>query len=153
MSSSRISRNSVLKTLAISISRLRKIALAAVVDNPYAGRFSEDLDLLVQPSGRLGAEFGRRIVALLAVVTSSYRQTVMAYPSGGGAYIVAKENLGVTAGIIYLHRESDRACNDKSALGRIIERLGGPGQRLPLPVHGRELARAKLTKHGLDLGW
>jgi hypothetical protein len=45
---------------------LRKIALAAVVDNPYAARFSENLDLLVQPSGKLGMEFGRRLVALLA---------------------------------------------------------------------------------------
>ncbi len=34
------------------------------------------------------------IVILLAIVTTSYRQTVMAYPSGGGAYIVAHENLG-----------------------------------------------------------
>ncbi len=34
------------------------------------------------------------IVALLIVITISYRQTVMAYPSGGGAYIVAHENLG-----------------------------------------------------------
>ncbi len=34
------------------------------------------------------------IIALLAVVVTSYRQTVMAYPSGGGAYIVARDNLG-----------------------------------------------------------
>src|SRR3954469_23498036 len=34
---------------------------------------------------------------LLLVVTLSYRQTIDAYPSGGGAYIVAKENLGQTA--------------------------------------------------------
>jgi amino acid transporter len=34
------------------------------------------------------------IVLLLTVVIISYRQTVMAYPGGGGAYIVAKENLG-----------------------------------------------------------
>src|SRR5471030_1533335 len=33
------------------------------------------------------------IAVLLWLVTSSYRQTVYAYPSGGGAYIVAKENL------------------------------------------------------------
>jgi hypothetical protein len=44
---------------------LHKVAVAAVVDNPYAGRFSQQLDLLIDPSGRLGAEFGRRIVALL----------------------------------------------------------------------------------------
>ena len=34
------------------------------------------------------------IVMLLAILTVSYRQTIFAYPSGGGAYIVAKENLG-----------------------------------------------------------
>ena len=34
------------------------------------------------------------IVALLVILGISYRQTIMAYPSGGGAYIVAKENLG-----------------------------------------------------------
>ena len=44
---------------------LRKAAVAAVLQNPYAGRFSEDLGLLVKPSGQLGTEFGRRLVALL----------------------------------------------------------------------------------------
>src|SRR6266851_8043167 len=34
------------------------------------------------------------IVALLAIVTISYEQTIHAYPSGGGAYIVARDNLG-----------------------------------------------------------
>src|SRR5213596_96173 len=34
------------------------------------------------------------IAALLAVVVISYRQTVAAYPQGGGAYLVAKDNLG-----------------------------------------------------------
>ena len=34
------------------------------------------------------------VAALLAVVVASYRQTIFAYPSGGGAYIVSRENLG-----------------------------------------------------------
>ena len=34
------------------------------------------------------------IVALLAIVTVSYEQTIHAYPGGGGAYIVARDNLG-----------------------------------------------------------
>src|SRR6187431_1710577 len=34
------------------------------------------------------------IVALLAIVTISYQQTIHAYPSGGGAYVVARDNLG-----------------------------------------------------------
>ncbi len=40
------------------------------------------------------------IAMLLAIVAISYRQTIHAYPSGGGAYIVAKENLGANAGLI-----------------------------------------------------
>jgi Amino acid synthesis len=43
---------------------LRKFALACVLRNPYAGRFSEDLALLVQDSAQLGQEFGRRLTAL-----------------------------------------------------------------------------------------
>ncbi len=34
------------------------------------------------------------IVILLAIVTISYEQTIHAYPGGGGAYIVARDNLG-----------------------------------------------------------
>ena len=40
------------------------------------------------------------IAMLLAIVAISYRQTIQAYPSGGGAYIVAKENLGTTPGLV-----------------------------------------------------
>jgi amino acid transporter len=39
------------------------------------------------------------IVALLAVVAISYRQTIHAYPNGGGSYIVAKDNLGNLPGL------------------------------------------------------
>ncbi|HEY3297936.1 MAG TPA: APC family permease [Armatimonadota bacterium] len=39
------------------------------------------------------------IVTLMIIVATSYRQTVFAYPSGGGAYIVAKENLGTIPGL------------------------------------------------------
>src|SRR2546421_4432721 len=40
------------------------------------------------------------IAVLLVIVAISYRQTIHAYPSGGGAYIVAKENLGTLPGLI-----------------------------------------------------
>jgi amino acid transporter len=40
------------------------------------------------------------VVALLVIVTFSYRQTIRAYPSGGGSYIVAHANLGVIAGLV-----------------------------------------------------
>ena len=40
------------------------------------------------------------IVGVLALVTLSYRQTIRAYPSGGGSYIVARANLGHLAGLV-----------------------------------------------------
>ena len=43
---------------------------------------------------------GLAIGAVLAIVITSYRQTVRAYPQGGGSYIVAKENLGTVPGLV-----------------------------------------------------
>src|SRR6266849_7906867 len=43
---------------------------------------------------------GIAIAVLIAIVVSSYRQTIRAYPQGGGAYIVSKDNLGVPAGLV-----------------------------------------------------
>jgi amino acid transporter len=40
------------------------------------------------------------IATLMVIVVTSYRQTVRAYPSGGGAYIVSKDNLGTLPGLI-----------------------------------------------------
>jgi len=44
---------------------LRKLVMAAIVRNPYAGRFSEDLSLILDPSPALGQAFARRMQATL----------------------------------------------------------------------------------------
>jgi len=57
--------------------------------------------LIVAGTAALGyaIPIGLVIAALLAIVAFSYRQTIYAYPSGGGAYRVAKENIGENAGL------------------------------------------------------
>lgn len=40
------------------------------------------------------------VFGLLAVLILSYRQTIFAYPAGGGAYIVAKDNFGTSTGLV-----------------------------------------------------
>lgn len=40
------------------------------------------------------------IIGLLFLLMISYRQTIDCYPGGGGAFVVAKENIGVTAGMV-----------------------------------------------------
>jgi amino acid transporter len=61
------------------------------------------LTLLI-PLGAAGLGFVAPITALicalLLVVYFSYRQTIAAYPHGGGSYTVAKDNLGTTAGLL-----------------------------------------------------
>src|SRR5882724_270986 len=57
--------------------------------------------LIVAGTAALGyaIPIGLVIAALLAIVAFSYRQTIYAYPTGGGAYRVAKENIGENAGL------------------------------------------------------
>ena len=73
-------------------------ALASAAYGPEAA-----LTLLI-PLGLAGvAHIGpisTLIIALLVIVYFSYRQTIAAYPLGGGSYTVAKENLGTTAGLL-----------------------------------------------------
>jgi amino acid transporter len=49
---------------------------------------------------RLVGPLAVAVVLLLAIVVTSYRQTVRAYPHGGGAYIVARQNLGEAPGLL-----------------------------------------------------
>jgi amino acid transporter len=58
--------------------------------------------LIAAGSGNLGISLPTSfaIVCLLGIVALSYRQTIPAYPNGGGSYIVAKENLGTLPGLV-----------------------------------------------------
>jgi len=60
------------------------------------------LVLVAAGSGALGLSLpiAIAIIALLGIVVLSYRQTIRAYPQGGGSYIVARENLGLYPGLV-----------------------------------------------------
>ena len=59
---------------------------------------------LLLPLGLAGLSYilpiSALIIAILAVVFFSYRQTIHAYPGGGGSYTVAKENLGERSALL-----------------------------------------------------
>ena len=69
------------------------------------------------------------IVALLAVVATSYQQTIKAYPNGGGSYIVSKENLGTLPGLVAGVGPADRLRPDGGRLR--LRRDRRRGRRLP----------------------
>lgn len=74
----------------------------AISSVSYAGE--EILLVLIPVLGMLSYRFFLPIVAaiigLLVILIFCYRQTIAAYPQGGGAYIVAHENLGQTPGLV-----------------------------------------------------
>ena len=61
------------------------------------------LSLLI-PLGLMGVKYivpvSIAIITLLFIVFFSYRQTIEAYPMGGGSYTVARMNLGASAGLV-----------------------------------------------------
>jgi amino acid transporter len=87
--------------------RLRKILALAVFSSDALSSVAYATEeillvLVVAGTGALGLSLpiALVIVGLLAIVATSYYQTVHGYPSGGGAYIVAYENLGAWPGLV-----------------------------------------------------
>ena len=86
------------KTIALAV-----FASDAISSTAYAGE--EVLRVLI-PAAGLQVALDRLVpisiivMVLLVIVVTSYRQTLFAYPSGGGAYIVAKDNLGETPALV-----------------------------------------------------
>jgi amino acid transporter len=97
-----------LATAAEKHERLGKISGLAVFasDALSSVAYGTEEILLVLVAAGTGAALGYSlplmvgIVALVAIVAASYWQTIHAYPSGGGAYIVAKDNLGELPGLV-----------------------------------------------------
>jgi len=96
-----------LRTAEAHHERLSKFAALAVFSSDALSSVAyatEEILLVLVLAGSAGLPWSlplsAAIATLLLIVTTSYRQTIYAYPSGGGAYIVAKENLGVYPGLI-----------------------------------------------------
>src|SRR6202451_1820158 len=98
------------KPLATSEERAEQIGVAAGIpifglDALTSAAYGPEAALaLLIPLGMLGTQYLLPIVTsiliLLVIVYFSYRQTIAAYPSGGGSYTVASENLGEKAGLL-----------------------------------------------------
>ena len=98
------------KPLATSQERAEQIGVGAGIpifglDALTSAAYGPEAALsLLIPLGILGTQYLLPIITailiLLVIVYFSYRQTIAAYPSGGGSYTVATENLGEKAGLL-----------------------------------------------------
>ena len=96
-----------LPTLQLGVERLNKVrALAAFSPDALSSiaYANQEIYLGLVVAGGAGLALSLPtalvIVAVLFLVALSYFQTIPAYPSGGGSYVVARENLGTLAGLI-----------------------------------------------------
>src|SRR5579883_1259470 len=96
-----------LSTARLEHERLTKFKALAVLSSDVISSVAYAteailLTLVVAGSGNLWVTLFIcfAIVALLTIVALSYRQTIPAYPNGGGSYIVARENLGTLPGLV-----------------------------------------------------
>jgi amino acid transporter len=87
--------------------RLRKRVALAVFSSDALSSVAyatEEILLILVLAGTVALHYSvpisLAITGLLAIVAISYQQTIHAYPSGGGSYIVARENLGPVAGLV-----------------------------------------------------
>src|SRR3990172_878427 len=103
----RILLGSPLATAEARYERLAKLPALAIFasDNLSSVAYAtEEILLVLVLAGTTALSFspqiGMAIGLLTAIVATSYWQTIHAYPSGGGAYIVAKDNLGTYPGLV-----------------------------------------------------
>ena len=96
VASSKIEHTLLPKTLALPVFSSDPLSSVA-----YA---TEEMMLVLAAAGvgafSLMLPIAGVIALVLAIVITSYRQTVRAYPMGGGSYIVARENLGTVPGLV-----------------------------------------------------
>ncbi len=83
----------------------KRLALPVFCSDPISSvAYATEQILLVLGFGgsallSLASPIAAVVAVLLVTVVLSYRQTCYAYPSGGGAYVVSKQNLGDTAAL------------------------------------------------------
>ena len=114
----------------------RKAAAIAVVDNPYAGRFEQDLEVLIDLGERLGWTLGRRAVAALGIEPSQVQ-------SYGKAAIVGEDGeLEHAAAILHpkLGAPFRRAVEHGAALIPSAKKRGGMGSAIDVPLNHKDAA-------------
>jgi amino acid transporter len=103
----RLLLGSPLATAQARHERLSKTSALAVLSSDALSSVAyatEEILLVLILAGpailHLSIPIGVAIAALIVIVVTSYRQTILAYPQGGGAYIVTKDSLGTLPGLV-----------------------------------------------------
>ncbi|NNF89765.1 MAG: amino acid synthesis family protein [Boseongicola sp.] len=115
---------------------VRKVVAIAVIANPFAGRFEQDLTRLIETGSELGALLGRRAVAALGIAPE-------AVESYGKAAMVG-ENGELEHAAAILHPKLGATLRDEVGGGAALvpssKKRGGPGATLDVPLGHKNAA-------------
>jgi len=114
----------------------RKAAAIAVIKNPFAGRYEEDLSLLMEYGEKLGGMLGERAVAALGIP----KERVDSY--GKGAIVGLGGELEHAAAILHpkLGAPLREAVGGGKAIIPSAKKMGGAGTPLDVPLHFKNAA-------------
>lgn len=124
---------------------LIRVAVAAVIENPFAGSYQEDLTPLIEIGRRLGKLLGKRAVARLdGAPPESY---------GKGAIVGLDGEREHAAAL--LHPQLGAPLREALGGGRAIipssKKLGGPGTTIDIPLHYKDAAFVRSHFDAMEL--
>ncbi|MFC3229679.1 amino acid synthesis family protein [Marinibaculum pumilum] len=125
----------------------RKAAAVAVIANPFAGKYVDDLELLMQIGEELGGLLGRRCVEALGIAPGQ------AESYGKAAMVGENGELEHAAAILHprmgkpLRAEVEKG----AALVPSSKKIGGPGQRLDIPLGHKHAAYVRSHFDGMEV--
>jgi len=125
----------------------RKVVAMAVIENPFAGQYVDDLSELMEIGAELGALLGRKCVEALEISPSeaqSYGKSAMVGENGEleHAAAILHPKLGAP-----LRKEVEKG----SALVPSSKKMGGPGQVLDVPLGHKDAAYIRSHFDGVEV--
>lgn len=126
----------------------RKAAAIAVIENPFAGKYTEDLSDLMEIGAELGALLGGMCVAALGIEAGA------AESYGKAAIVGERGELEHAAAILHpklgapLRKEVEKG----AALIPSVKKLGGPGARIDVPLGHKNAGYVRSHYDGMEVG-
>jgi len=125
----------------------RRAAAVAIIENPFAGRYVEDLEALIAIGEELGDLLGRRAVEALGVAPAA----IESY--GKAAMVGENGELEHAAAILHprLGKPLRAAVEKGAALVPSSKKMGGPGQPLDIPLGHKDAAYVRSHFDGMEV--
>jgi hypothetical protein len=125
----------------------RKAVAVAVIGNPFAGRYAEDLSELIEIGAELGGLLGARCVAALGI------EPAQAQSYGKAAMVGEGGELEHAAAILHpkLGAPLRVAVEKGAALVPSSKKMGGPGQVLDVPLGHKDAAYVRSHFDGVEV--